>query len=577
MDNTNNYHLQHKTLTEHMEKGWDSCQLRNIDPHSPVTSENHNMLLKAVCSGPEGYKLYVKGFSLIDLGLYVDPYDNETYIVAEIGDGLCVIECMVIEFVKNGNYSGDGHSLIKVCNIEDETKDYYIVVYFAPDYKNATVQYAEIQAIPCDEYERRLDKQHYLKIGKLKRTMWGQYPSDIELHTKWLAYSGGEISDDLKDKYAEEYEQAKKEDPKNSSSNIPSWMGDAFVKVDGSGKPAYGLTCEWPQEDPWVANKEYVDHQINHHDSVHDHRFIRKWDDLSPNMNKGTEYPEESTAELIENKTRDDIDIYKENPKFGLHKSTMDDLGLDIYVSGERIVNLPPVELPDDGSDNPCGCTCTCDRPECINCPCRKPDPEPEDPDNPPEIIYKDTGVNISTNTDKIIFSIYDSVNYPEDRSKTVVVSEMSAFGENHYGVTGAVFNADIAEYFETDMTTMPKHGECVIIRNGKALLSDSEGDPSCIGCVSYYPAYILGGSVDFKKEFEENHKIPVAILGQIKHVTVYSSEYIKFGASIISGNNGMFKAVGHKSSEVTPSNYIGKCLSPVYSGVNDNTYILIK
>ena len=39
---------------------FNEIQVRNIDPHSPVTSENHNKLLKTFGN----FKMYVDGFDI---------------------------------------------------------------------------------------------------------------------------------------------------------------------------------------------------------------------------------------------------------------------------------------------------------------------------------------------------------------------------------------------------------------------------------------------------------------------------------------------------------------------------------
>ena len=93
------------------------------------------------------------------------------------------------------------------------------------------------------------------------------------------------------------------------------------------------------------------------------------------------------------------------------------------------------------------------------------------------------------------------------------------------------------------------------------------------VGCVSYKPAYILGGTTDFEKEFKENHKIPVAIIGQIKNAKVYADNDIYSGAVLVSGYDGYFKAVNPCMDN---GSIIGKVLVPVKKGKGEY-YVLIK
>ena len=145
----------------------------------------------------------------------------------------------------------------------------------------------------------------------------------------------------------------------------------------------------------------------------------------------------------------------------------------------------------------------------------------------------------------------------------------------NSRGITGALWCADVAEYFTADdsIESMPEEGTCICIHNGKAVISSEEGDPSVIGCISYHPAHILGGSTDFEKEFKEKHKIPVAILGQIKNVPYYSDYNLDNGGLLISGRNGMFKVISSHDPMNICGLVVGKTMNSVYPKYGSDSY----
>ena len=70
---------------------WIDIQERNIDPYSPVTSDNHNKLLKILGN----HKSYIKGF---DISFLRDVPNQK--MIARLTKGICVLSFMVIEFTE---------------------------------------------------------------------------------------------------------------------------------------------------------------------------------------------------------------------------------------------------------------------------------------------------------------------------------------------------------------------------------------------------------------------------------------------------------------------------------------------
>ena len=71
---------------------WNAIQERNIDPFSPVDSDNHNKLLKILGSN----KAYIRGF---DISYERDSVNNK--MIAHFTGGVGVVSYIVIEMLQN--------------------------------------------------------------------------------------------------------------------------------------------------------------------------------------------------------------------------------------------------------------------------------------------------------------------------------------------------------------------------------------------------------------------------------------------------------------------------------------------
>ena len=434
-----------------------AIQNRNIDPHSPVTSENHNKLLKTFGTS----KLYVKGFDIT-----IDVEGDQ--LLAYIAPGIAYVQYMVIEMT--------AESTLEISELPTNAKDLCIVLEYT--YRAIKpVPIAYLKVIRSENY----DPTNQLLLYDVPTNNWGNVVTPSAAR-KWY------------------YEDKMLVDHRTDFDNTPVWANQTYLRIDGANI-ADGLRVKAP-EDGWggiddkkdyVVNKEYVDNQLLNHSEMHADYFVEKWSNSADSTTFG--------------KVKNNLDVYLPNPYVKLSDSSDEGNGLSITAKA----NVVEVEL-------------TKSRMQIV-----KPGLSDEDGSN--------------------------------------IISDISSDG-----VTGAIWS-DIAEYFITDMTEMPEQGACICVKNGKAVLSDMEADTSVIGCVSYKPAYILGGTTDFKKEFEENHKIPVAVVGQIKDVKVYSETDIYSGALLISGKDGHFKAI---NPSMCNGSHIGKVLVPVTKGYG-KYYCLIK
>lgn len=436
-----------------------AIQTRNIDPHSPVTSENHNKLLKTFGTS----KMYVKGFDIT-----IDIVDDQ--LLAYISPGTAYVQYMVIEMT--------AEATLEISELPTNSKNLYIVLEYT--YRAVKpVPIAYLKVIRMENY----NKANQLLLYEVPTNDWGVItPSAAR---KWY------------------YEDKMLVDHRTDYDNTPVWANQTYLRVDGSNI-ARGLRVAAP-DDGWggpnenndlVVNKEYVDNQLLDHSEAHSDYFVEKWVET------------DGVASEHVGKVKNYLDVYLPNPYIQLTDANdADGRGLKVTASSGTVE------------------------------------------------------VELSYNRMQIVKPGYT------DGEGSRVISDISVDG-----VTGAIWS-DIAEYFVTDMTEMPEQGSCICIKNGKAVLSNMEADTSVIGCVSYKPAYILGGTTDFKKEFEENHKIPVAVIGQIKDVKVYSDTDIYSGALLISGKDGCFKAI---NPSMCNGSHIGKVLVPVTKGYG-KYYCLIK
>lgn len=444
---------------------WDAIQERNIDPHSPVTSDNHNKLLKTFGN----YKMYVDGFDI-----EIKPDVSNHKIIADISIGTAYVQYMVIEMTSD--------SVLEICETPTNAAEYYIVLEYT--YRNIQpVPIAYIKVIRSENYT----PSNQLRLYKFNTSEWSGTPSQSALND-WIA-------------------EGNLEDLRRSIENTPTWANTTYLRLDGGNTASSNIKVDGvPTDDNDVTNKAYVDDLVfNKHHDTHNDYFVRKRGDNT----------HELFGTVLEN-----VNIAKEDPTFKLSDYTLNNDGSVVYKGGMEI---------------------------------------------------KATGNYAYVNVDEDILRIAidgqdPTYSYNETDRPTGTKVEI-----NSRGITGALWCADVAEYFLADesIEEMPEEGTCICIHHGKAAISSEEGDPSVIGCISYHPAHILGGSTNFEKEFEEKHKIPVAVIGQIKNVPYYSSYNLETGGLLISGKNGMFKVISQFDPMNINGSVIGKTMNSVYPNYN--------
>ena len=404
---------------------FDEIQVRNIDPHSPVTSENHNKLLKTFGN----FKMYVDGF-----GITFDLDVTAHRATVTLDPGIAFVQYMVIEMLSQAT--------LELCEIPSTEAQYCIVLEYT---------YRAVKPVPI-AYLKVIRSENFNEENQLLL-----YTVDIPRWDYVPTY--GDFMEHL---YGASNKSPHLIDCRRQIKNTPSWANTTYLRLDGQNQASAILKMDGePTNDNDLVNLAYVDKRIRNHSDEHNAYFVRK-----------NSVPDSDDW----GKVIDNIDIKPVNEDPVLRLSDSNNKGLEFKVDSNGVT----------------------------------------------ETITKG--------------------------NLTVKVGNRVVSQINSSGITGALWNADIAEYFVADdsIVELPEEGSCICVHHGKAVLSSEEGDPSVIGCVSYHPAYILGGSTDFKKEFEENHKIPVAVLGQIKNVPYYSDYNLETGGLLVSGKNGKFKVISH-------------------------------
>lgn len=449
---------------------WDAIQERNIDPHSPVTSDNHNKLLKTFGN----FKMYVDGF---DIEFKPEPSTHK--IIANVSIGTAYVQYMVIEMTSD--------SVLEVCETPSSAAEYYIVLEYT--YRNIQpVPLAYIKVIRSENWT----PSNQLRLYRININNWSGTPSQSALDD-WFA-------------------DGNFEDLRRDPENTPIWANKTYLRLDGKNRASANIKIDGvPVDDNDITNKAYVDDLVfNKHHDAHSDYYVRK---------NSSHDIEELFGTVIE-----DLNVAKADPYIKLTDCVANEQDKTVTYNGG--------------------------------------------------LTMAATSNYAYIDVDKDVFRI--SIN-GQDPSKSYnnVAQEGAKVEINSKGITGALWCADIAEYFDADdtITEMPEEGTCICVHNGKAVISSEEGDPSVIGCVSYHPAHILGGCTNFEKEFKEKHKIPVAVLGQIKNVPYYSDYSLDKGGLLISGKNGMFKVI----SSFDPMNIcglvIGKTMNSVYPKYSSDSF----
>ena len=444
---------------------WDAIQERNIDPHSPVTSDNHNKLLKTFGN----FKMYVNGFDIS-----IKPDASLHKILATVSIGTAYVQYMVIEMTAD--------SVLELCETPTNAAEYYIVLEYT--YRNIQpVPIAYIKVIRAENWT----PSNQLRLYKFNTDNWTGTPSQSVLDDWW---KDGNL-----------------EDLRRDVENTPTWANTTYLRLDGKNVASSNIKIDaYPIDDNDITNKGYVDDLVyNKHHDAHNDYFVRK------NANNDSSL----FGTVIEN-----IDIAKGDPYLKLTDCTVDDDGSVEHKGGLTMAATS-------------------------------------------NYAY----IDVSKDVFRISIGGQDPSKSYNSEAQSGTKVEI-----NSRGITGALWCADVAEYFTADSSIeeMPEEGTCICIHNGKAVFSSDEGDPSVIGCVSYHPAHILGGSTDFEKEFKEKHKIPVAVIGQIKNVPYYSSYNLEHGGLLIAGKDGMFKVISQFDPMNVNGSVIGKTMNSIYPTYGD-------
>jgi len=570
---------------------WNAIQERNIDPFSPVDSDNHNKLLKILGND----KSYIAGF---DISFERDSTNNK--MIAHLSKGICVISHVVIEMLQP--------STIELFQAPITERTIHVVV----DYKYQKIQpvpVASIKSIRMEEY----DASRHLILYTYRVDNW----SIVPLNNVW--------EDWIED-------TANTEDGRVSEDVIPEWAMNTFVQKDGDELRGPLLVHN---VNPSLANemvaKQYVDIRIANHDTEHDDRFVKlagstmtgqltlPGDPTSNNHAARKAYVDAQRDYLLNLNANTYVKVAGDtmtgyltlhaNPTSNKHAATKE--YVDTKISNhdtehdDRFVKLA-------GSTMTGFLTLHAAPTNNLHASTKKyvddrignHDTEHDDrflqltggvltghlSMQQTNLYYYKTGVTTAVGAvNSITQSNFEYLNLrSKDRISLVCrpldetngdvnnmrISFMFNTSEvayvNRYGLVGAVYNSDIVEYFDHSLTEMPKQGQCIVLNDeGKAIVSYKEADTNVIGFVSYSPGLTLGGTTEFEEEFEKG-RIPVALLGQIHDVVVESNNAYPAGTLLVSSQDG--KVTPYKDLDkniIEPGCFIAKTLKPVIIGIN--------
>lgn len=213
---------------------WDAIQERNIDPFSPVDSDNHNKLLKILGN----HKAYIKGF---DVSFTVDADSNR--MLATFSKGTAVIQYMCIDFQSSCNI------VLFSCPIL--ANEYAVVI----EYKYRKIQPAPIAIIKTIPWEM-VDSDIHLVLYKFWTGNWNVVPS-MEDWINWISDPFNWI------------------DMRTNEDNIPHWATETFVFRSGDTMTGPFYLFRTPQAEMEAATKGYVDYRIANHDELHEDTFLK--------------------------------------------------------------------------------------------------------------------------------------------------------------------------------------------------------------------------------------------------------------------------------------------------------------
>ena len=567
---------------------WNAIQERNIDPFSPVDSDNMNKLLKILGS----HKAYISGF---DVTFTRDGTSNKMYV--NVSRGIGVVGYVVIEMTQP--------SVVELfaCPVTERT------IYLVLDYKYQKIEpvpIASLKAIRAEEF----DETRHLKLFMFHLGNWSTVPTLED----WETHLAGEGNYD---------------DLRKADDSIPEWATNAFVKKGGDTLTGPLLLADVPITSMEAATKGYIDNLIANHDSEHYDVFVK----LSGSVMTGALTLSGAPTTANHAATKEYVDNYVNYVLNNVNLNYVTKTG-DTMLGMLRLFADPTVAMDaatkqyvdaqiaghdtqhDDRFLRLAGGTLTgaltlSGAPTAANHAATKAyvDSAINGGHNHDSVYVNVTGDSMTGNLNfkaagvvlqNYVSSYYDAVRLtssidtgldvgtlwsddklvlacgPTDGSGNIDNMRIS-FKLNgsevsyvyRYGLVGAKYSADVVEFFEHDLEQMPEMGACVVLNEeGKVVLSNDVCLENVLGLVSYEPGLILGGTDDFETEFE-NGRIPVALLGQIDNVCVVAQHAYPAGCILVSGYDGTIVPFNDTTKTYAPGCIVAKALQPIVEGIN--------
>ncbi len=132
-------------------------------------------------------------------------------------------------------------------------------------------------------------------------------------------------------------------------------------------------------------------------------------------------------------------------------------------------------------------------------------------------------------------------INVPTGKTISFKVNNTITAYVNNYGLVGSVYNSDFAEGFVTDEPSMPFSGDVMSLNpySGRVSICRKRNDKRFVGVVSYEPGHLLGMTDQYREEFEKNHKVPLALVGQVYVLVTAGYFGIKPGDGLMTNGRG--------------------------------------
>lgn len=132
-------------------------------------------------------------------------------------------------------------------------------------------------------------------------------------------------------------------------------------------------------------------------------------------------------------------------------------------------------------------------------------------------------------------------INVPSGQTISFKVNNTTSAYINNYGIVGSVYNADLAEGFKTNEDTMPANGTVMSFNplSGLIEVCKKRNDKRFAGIISYTPGHLLGMTDNYKQEFKDNKKLPIALVGQVYARVKAGWLGIKAGDRLMTARNG--------------------------------------